>query len=249
MTFLSTASVTEGSNVGFTNLSSTLSSPGAVSVGPGCINHVAGGGCGSADASSSAALTLSVFGTTTATGYELPEASAGASGSLSYYVIGPATAFTAVPMIFAGSLSGSASGSQAVVNAQVQLSTTSGDLVSSGCASAISTPSCGTSFSTPLLFNSAGGFYAFSSSVSADTYATNFVSMTVGGETETAGQFNAEIDPTIEIDPTWLAENPGYSLVFSSNYSPVPLPASVWLMLSALAGLGLVMRRKALVRR
>jgi hypothetical protein len=73
--------------------------------------------------------------------------------------------------------------------------------------------------------------------------------MTVGGETETAGQFNAEIDPTIEIDPTWLAENPGYSLVFSSNYSPVPLPASVWLMLSALAGLGLVMRRKALVRR
>jgi len=101
----------------------------------------------------------------------------------------------------------------------------------------------------PFLFGSANGFYVYSSSASTGTHNSNSISVSAEGEADgavgnTAGQFSAQIDPMLEIDPTWLAENPGYSLVFSSNYLPVPLPAPVWLMLSGLAGLDLMGRRR-----
>jgi hypothetical protein len=226
----------------FTNVSSSLSTPGYVSVGPGCLINAAPGGCGFAGASlSPGSLDVSISGYGTGTSEFGPEANADADATVNYYVLGPGAAYTPVPMIWSGTLSESVSGA-ASVGAVVTASTDTGYLSAAGSLS---------SSTTPFLFSSANGFFVYSSSASTGTYNSN--NFTVGAEGQayyavgsTAGQFSAEIDPTLEIDPSWLAENPGYSLVFSSNYSPVPLPASVWMMLSGLAGLALMGRRRIL---
>jgi hypothetical protein len=53
------------------------------------------------------------------------------------------------------------------------------------------------------------------------------------------GNFSATVDPTISIDPTWLASNPGYTLEFSSNLTAaVPEPSAWAMMLLGFAGPG-----------
>ncbi len=58
-----------------------------------------------------------------------------------------------------------------------------------------------------------------------------------------SGIWSASADPVIQIDPTWLAEHPGYRLVISSNITPVPLPGAVWFLMGGLGGLGVLARR------
>ena len=59
------------------------------------------------------------------------------------------------------------------------------------------------------------------------------------------GSVSAGVDPVVSIDPTWLANNPGYSLVFSANIFTVPLPGALWLSGSGCFGLiGLAARKK-----
>jgi hypothetical protein len=67
------------------------------------------------------------------------------------------------------------------------------------------------------------------------------------------GATSASIDPVITIDPTFLADNPGFGLAFSPNIqqettepttSSVPEPASIVLVAAGLIGLGAVRRRK-----
>jgi hypothetical protein len=150
-------------------------------------------------------------------------------------------------MIFSGNYSGAASGAQAYADASVQLSTITGTISAGPCATGYTSTTCSSSFSAPFLYDSANGFSVYSSPVACVTGFTcnsNEVTVDVEGATDSAGQFNAQIDPTFQIDPTWLATHPGYSLVFGANVSAVPVPASAWLMLSALGALGLVMRRK-----
>jgi hypothetical protein len=53
-----------------------------------------------------------------------------------------------------------------------------------------------------------------------------------GNGTSGDGTVMAMADPTIILDPTWAAENPGYGLLFSSNISSSPEPSS-WTLLSA----------------
>jgi|HubBroStandDraft_1064217.scaffolds.fasta_scaffold02261_2 MYXO-CTERM domain-containing protein len=70
-----------------------------------------------------------------------------------------------------------------------------------------------------------------------------------------SGTFSASADPVIEIDPTWLALNPGYHLVFSPNVTPptgtgtgtgsVPEPDTLLLGLLGLAGIALSPRRRS----
>jgi hypothetical protein len=63
------------------------------------------------------------------------------------------------------------------------------------------------------------------------------------------GTFMASVDPTITIDPSFLAANPGFTLEFSSNVtqnpvSAVPLPAALPLFAAGLGAFGLMGRRK-----
>ncbi len=80
----------------------------------------------------------------------------------------------------------------------------------------------------------------------------NIFQITLDARAQTNSNFtssyaHAWIDPTIQIDPTFLAANPGYSLSFSSNIpaAVVPVPAAAWLFGSGLVGLiGLARRRQ-----
>jgi hypothetical protein len=62
-----------------------------------------------------------------------------------------------------------------------------------------------------------------------------------------SGSATATVDPLIQIDPTYLASNPGDSLVFSPGYlqtTPVPLPPSGILTLVGIVALGASARRR-----
>ncbi len=74
-----------------------------------------------------------------------------------------------------------------------------------------------------------------------------FIVAQISGVSQPDGGYaSSEVDPYFKIDPAFLAANPGYALVFSNgvgNAAPVPLPASAWLFLGGLAGLGALARR------
>ncbi len=57
-----------------------------------------------------------------------------------------------------------------------------------------------------------------------------------------AGAWDATADPTLQIEPSFLAANPGFSLVYSPgvnlNSSPLPEPPAWTAMLLGLATLG-----------
>jgi len=58
---------------------------------------------------------------------------------------------------------------------------------------------------------------------------------------------SGSIDPMLVIDPTWLSNNPGYSLVFSTNLSAteaVPEPLTLSAFAAGLIGLAALRRRK-----
>jgi hypothetical protein len=71
------------------------------------------------------------------------------------------------------------------------------------------------------------------------------ISMTLGNagmivQPGSSATITIVIDPTIEIDPTWLQNNPGFSIETNAASSPVPIPAAAWLLapgLGMLAGL------------
>ena len=61
---------------------------------------------------------------------------------------------------------------------------------------------------------------------------------------------SASVDPTIEIDPAFLASNPGYSLVFSPGFAPppsaaIPEPTTWATLIVGFAGLGYAGWRRA----
>ena len=180
------------------------------------------------------------------------------SATVNYYfdVASPNNVQTTVPLLFTGSLSTTASGAWA--HTQAYFSTNAGipfqsqvtnQNVTLGlgfvsvCAGAGSdnvggcaTVGGGNGINFTNLPFSVGTGNQFSLSVSANG--------TANPSNGTPGSYSALADPTISIDPTWLISHPGYSVEFSSNIAPVPVPASFWLLLSALGGLGLMMRTR-----
>lgn len=81
-------------------------------------------------------------------------------------------------------------------------------------------------------------------SVYSNQQQTIYMGASSSIDTYNAGSVTASVDPMVSIDPTWLAENPGYSLVFSANISTVPLPGAFWLLCSGLFGLAAGARRR-----
>jgi hypothetical protein len=67
------------------------------------------------------------------------------------------------------------------------------------------------------------------------------VSLNLNGVTTNSG-YLAQADPTLTLDPSNSAAD-GYSIVYSPNLTPVPLPASGWLLLGALGVLGCMARK------
>lgn len=60
--------------------------------------------------------------------------------------------------------------------------------------------------------------------IAGDQYYLQMVATGSANIASGTGGYTALADPTISIDPNWLASHPGCSLAFSSNVSPVPLP-------------------------
>jgi hypothetical protein len=85
---------------------------------------------------------------------------------------------------------------------------------------------------------------------SSSGYGANIFQVSIEARADTNSNYPtsyayAWADPTIQIEPTFLAAHPEYSLSFSSNLpAAVPVPAAVWLFGSGLLGLMGVARRK-----
>lgn len=98
-----------------------------------------------------------------------------------------------------------------------------------------------------------GGTVYLKPGSSASGFGGNIFDVVVSASVTTNSNFassfaHAWADPTIQIDPTFLAANPQYSLSFSSNLPApaVPVPAAAWLFGSGLVGLvGASRKRKA----
>lgn len=99
-----------------------------------------------------------------------------------------------------------------------------------------------------------GGVTYLKPGSSGSGYGGNIFEVVVKASVSTNSNYSSSYahawaDPTIQIDPTFLAANPQYSLNFSSNIpAAVPVPAAVWLFGSGLFGLIGVARRKAVHR-
>lgn len=98
-----------------------------------------------------------------------------------------------------------------------------------------------------------GGLTSLKPGSSASGYGGNIFEVIVSASVTTNSNYptsyaHAWADPTIQIDPTFLAAHPEYSLSFSKNLpaAVVPVPAAAWLFGSGLIGLvGVARKRKA----
>ncbi len=212
------------------------STPSEINVAGTLTNSACNGslGCENSFGSASAGLAVSTNGSTSG----VNPANAGGQGSIAFYyeIIGPA-GNVSVPLIISGSASTSASGADATAEAYIEYG--AGDLYT--CSSTVAGP-CGSEAASGSL-NSV----RFTNQFSNTLYDLEVIA--TGDSTLGTGAFSAKISGlSLGIDPTWMASNPGYSLVPSSNVTlaptPVPIPTAAWLFGSGLLGLLVVARRQ-----
>jgi hypothetical protein len=204
----------------------TLSAPGSVSgtyTGP--CSGSAGGGGETIPGSDPVATATANSGSPDLIG----EGGAGIVGS--FVVLGPTLTSVPVEIIASGNASASGVGStQATGQIIVENGYDQTTIVGTACASV---SACAQGYDSAS--------FTLDQTMLAVTNIVNTVSISASaGAVE--GSSTAFVDPLIQIDPAFLAANPAFSLEFSAGFVPVPLPAAIWLMLSALGGLALMGR-------
>jgi hypothetical protein len=110
----------------------------------------------------------------------------------------------------------------------------------------------GTAPLVQLLAQTGYGSTAGPSSFSAQNLSVTLQAGTVYNEEMATGvagyaagdSGNASLDPSVSLTSAEITQ--GYSIIYGSNVSTVPLPATACLLLSGLAGLGLLGRRRQL---
>lgn len=152
---------------------------------------------------------------------------------INFEVVGPVN-YLSVPVIYSASGTTSATGGYATVGfAGYNTSSLIACSPSISCA-----PGDKSSFSGFL----DGTVY---SNVSVD-FGLNLYGQS-GGNFSGPGSWSAMVDPTVQIDPTFLANNPGYSLIIDPNpttTSSVPEPGNLLLLSTGMIGLAGVVRRR-----
>jgi len=164
------------------------------------------------------------------------------SNSLTVYVkIDGASASTGVPVDVDGAADATASGSG---RAQVSLSYAlpTGNATLYQCGAASTHDNCGDFDTIPLLFGDT--VYAFTISA----FGTTGPTASSGMDVPLDGTFQATIDPTFEIDPRFLADNPGLNLQLLESpgvgNSETPEPGTLALLGSGMLGVAGALRRK-----
>jgi hypothetical protein len=150
---------------------------------------------------------------------------------INFEVVGPES-YVSVPVIYSATGTASATGGYATV-AFAGYNTSS--LIA--CA-----PSCG---SEPSSFSGTLDGTVLSNEV-GDDFALNLYGQS-GGNFSGPGSWSATVDPTVEIDPTFLADNPGYSLIIDGNpagASPAPEPGNLLLLGTGMITLAGMVRRR-----
>ena len=182
---------------------------------------------------------VSTVQNTYATGFNEIEQT-NASVTSYFEVIGPSN--PSVPLIFSATGSTSVSavvGSYGYATASVETGSLGATIYSVGACSMIFYD-CGGTSSTVGLPSS------FNVNQSLSLAAGTLYAVVIGAQGySNAGGFSASVDPSVTFAPGFNAT--GYSIVYSSDLSPapVPLPASAWLFLTGLAGAGVMVRKRA----
>jgi hypothetical protein len=177
----------------------TILTTGTVT-GTGCNGDM---GCESTASTADANLSVSTKGTTS--GSNPANASGGANIAVYYEIVGPVSG-TQVPLVISGSASTSAEGPDAEGLAYIYYN--DGALYT--CSSTIVGP-CGTEPSSGSL-----NAVVFTNNYSGSLYDLEVI--VSGSSSLGTGKFSARISKvTLAIEPTWLANNPGYRLKFSKG--------------------------------
>jgi hypothetical protein len=187
--------------------------------------------------------TISASGSSTGgTGSSPPQLESQVEVYINFEVVGPVS-YVSVPVIYSATGTTSASATCSGENPDTTCAYVGVSFSGTGATSSLlaCSPSCAdepSSFSESLV----GNVY---SNEAAD-FGLNLIGQS-GGNFAGPGSWSATLDPMVEIDPAFLADNPGYSLEIDANppgTSAAPEPGSLLLLGTGMISLAGVVRRR-----